>query len=65
MNEQWIFYLDALIPMMGLAYFYYRLHKIGDDKNESKDVEIAAIPEPKTRVSSAFSRDDIFLDSPT
>ena len=37
MNEQWIFYLDALIPMMGLAYFYYRLHKIGDEKNESKN----------------------------
>ena len=28
MNEQWIFYLDALIPMMGLAYFYYKLHQI-------------------------------------
>ena len=28
MSEQWIFYLDALIPALGLAYFYYRLHKI-------------------------------------
>jgi hypothetical protein len=28
MNEQWIFYLDALIPMMGLVYFYYCLHNI-------------------------------------
>jgi hypothetical protein len=32
MSEQWIFYLDVLIPMLGLAYFYYCLHKIGDDK---------------------------------
>ena len=28
MSEQWIFYLDAIIPMMGLAYFYYCLHNI-------------------------------------
>ena len=28
MNEQWIFYLDALIPAIGLAIFYYQLHKI-------------------------------------
>ena len=27
-------------------------------------MEIAAIPEPNTRVSSAFSKDDIFLDNP-
>jgi hypothetical protein len=29
MNEQWIFYLDALIPSMGLVYMYYCLHNIG------------------------------------
>jgi len=28
MSEQWIFYLDALIPMLGLVYFYYQLHQI-------------------------------------
>ena len=32
MSEQWIFYLDVLIPMLGLTCFYYCLHKIGDDK---------------------------------
>ena len=28
MNEQWIFYLDILIPALGLVYFYYCLHNI-------------------------------------
>jgi hypothetical protein len=28
MSEQWIFYLDALIPALGLVYFYYQLHQI-------------------------------------
>ena len=28
MNEQWIFYLDALIPALGLIYLYYCLHNI-------------------------------------
>ena len=30
MNEQSIFYLDALIPALGLVYFYYCLHNIGE-----------------------------------
>lgn len=28
MNEDWIFYLDILIPALGLIYFYYCLHNI-------------------------------------
>ena len=32
MSEQWIFYLDAIIPAIGLAYFYYCLHNIGEKK---------------------------------